>query len=89
MKAARHIPVIEMQPDGYYSTQDIDKLIEAIERRVHAREVMRIEDALTFLNVTRSTLSRMVQAGLPYHAVPGLGGKVFLRSELIDYIKTN
>lgn len=79
--------VIRMEPDSPYPSQDMDRLIAAMENRLAAREVMRIEDALAFLNVTRSTLDRMVKKGLPYHTVPGLGGKLFLRSELIDYIK--
>lgn len=80
--------VIQMRPDGQYSLRDIDKLIDAIESRVHAREVMRIEHAVEFLGVSRSQIDRMCRDGkLPFHRIEGLGGKLFLRSELLEFIK--
>lgn len=83
------MPSIEphIVPDEYYSAKDIDRLFAALEKRIGDQEIMRIEQALDFLSVTRSTLDRMIKKGLPYHNVPGLGGKMFLRSELIAYVK--
>jgi hypothetical protein len=88
-KTTLSMPSIEphLVPDEYYSASDIDRLFAALEKRIVPREILLIEDALVALNCTRSTLDRMVKKGLPYHTVPGLGGKMFLRSELIAYVK--
>ena len=74
-------------PDEYYSIKDIDRLFAALEKRLEASEVMRSEQTEVFLNVSRTTLNIMCRKGLPYHTVPGLSGKIFLRSELIDFVK--
>lgn len=73
--------------DEYYSAKDIDRLFAALEKRIQAREVLRIEQAAEFLGVSRKTLDNLCRAGMPYHRLDGLGTKLFLRSELIDYIK--
>jgi excisionase family DNA binding protein len=80
--------VIKLHPEGQYSSKDIDALIHAIETRVQAREVMRIEQAADFLSVSRRKLDDLCRSGkMPFHRIEGLGGKIFLRSELIEYVK--
>lgn len=68
-----------------YSIKDIDSLIAAIENRVPPREIMRIEHITEFLGVSRKTIDNMCRAGMPFHRLPGLGGKLFVRSEIINY----
>ena len=80
--------VINMVPDGQWPATELDKLIHALEARIlETREVLRIEQMTDFFGVSRKTVDNMCRRGLPFHRVPGLNGKVFLRSELIDYIK--
>jgi excisionase family DNA binding protein len=81
--------VINMVPDGQWPATELDKLIHALETRIlETHEVMRIEHAADFLRISRAQIDRMCKDGqLPFHKLEGLGGKVFLRSELIDYIK--
>lgn len=80
--------VINMVPDGQWPAAELDKLIHALETRImENREVLRIEQATSFLGVSRKTVDNMCRRGLPFHRIPGLDGKVFLRSELLDYIK--
>ena len=80
--------VINMVPDGQWPATELDKLIHALEARIlETREVLRIEQMTEFFGVSRKTVDNMCRRGLPFHRVPGLNGKVFLRSELIDYIK--
>lgn len=51
-------PESRVIPDDYYSfsLKDLDTFIQAIERRLEAREVMRIEQAAEFLNVSMTTI---------------------------------
>lgn len=78
----------QIVPDEYYSIKDINRLIEALEKRMKVREVMRIEHAMKFLGIGRSQIDRMCKNGhLPFHCIEGLSGKLFLRSELIEFIK--
>lgn len=81
--------VIQLQSEPTtLNIKDIDTLIEVIEKRVPAKEVMRIEDARNFLGISVRQINHMCQQEqLPFHRLPGLGGKLFLRSELIDHIK--
>lgn len=80
--------IVEMRPDFGFNGPDLDRLIEALEVRVQAREVLRIEQAAGFLSCSVRKINDMCAKGkLPYHRLEGFGGKLFLRSELIDYIK--
>lgn len=74
-------------PDDHYSfnLRDLKTLIIAIERFMESKEVMHTQEAADFLGISASKLYRM--DNVPHHKVPGFSGKVFLRSELIDYIK--
>jgi len=80
----------KLMPDEYYSAKDIDRLFVALEKRFQAREIMRIEEAAKFLSISRRKVDDLCRAGkLPYHMLDGLGGKFFLRSELIEKIKAS
>jgi excisionase family DNA binding protein len=81
-------PVINMVPDGQYSIKDIDALLAALESRVQAREVMHRQEAADYLGINVRTLDRMSKRGeLPFHQLKGLEVRLFLRSELIAFIK--
>lgn len=82
--------VVAMPVDqGPYNEQELEALIHGLEKVILARkEVMRVESAAAFLNISRAQVDRMCRDGqLPFHRLDGLGGKLFLRSELIDHIK--
>lgn len=84
------MPHIEphLVPDEYYSAKDIDRLFSALEKRLEAKEVLRIDDAAKFLSCSVRKINDMCQHDkIPYHRIDGLAGKIFLRSELIDFIK--
>lgn len=77
-------------PDEYYSAKDIDRLFAALEKRMQAREVLRIEHVMDLLEISRAQVDRMCKDGqLPFHKLEGLGTKLFLRSELIGRIKNS
>jgi hypothetical protein len=77
---------VQMVPESQFHDKDLERLLSEL-RGVVQRDVMRIEQAAAYLAVSITTLHLMCRKGLPYHRVDGLGGKIFLRSELIDYIK--
>lgn len=79
--------VVNMVPEGYFQNKDLERMLIEIRRVAEQDEVMRSEQAEVYLKVSRTTLNVMCRKGLPYHTVPGLGGKIFLRSELIEFIK--
>ena len=74
-------------PDDYYSfnLKDLNTLVVALKRFGESKEVMHTKEAAAFLGISVSKLYRM--KNLPYHRLEGLEGRLFLRSELIDYIK--
>ena len=78
--------VIQMRPDGRYQNQDLQRLVEELAEVVKQQEVMRTKEAAAFLGISQSQLYR-IQSCLPSHQVPGIAGRIFLRSELIDFIK--
>lgn len=71
-------------PDEYYSARDKAALV----KRIQAREVLRIEDATAELGISIRKLDDLcAKHGLPHHRIPGMAGKIFLRSELIEYVR--
>lgn len=74
-------------PDDHYSfnLHDLKTLIVAIERFAESKQVMHAEDAAAFLGISERTLNRLI-GSLPSHKLEGIG-RVWLKSELIDYIK--
>lgn len=80
--------VIKMETDYGFPVADLDRLIAAMEGRMQAREVMRIEQAADFLSCSVRKVNDMCAKGkLPYHRLEGFGGKLFLRSEIVEFIK--
>ena len=75
-------------PDGQYSPIDLDKFLFELEARFKQKEVMKIEQAAEFLTCSSSKIHELCRKDkIPYHRVDGIGGKLFLRSELIEYVK--
>ena len=77
-------------PDDYYAhdLKDLNTLLVALRRLVEVKEVMTIEDAAAFLSCSVRKINDMCQHGkLPYHRLDGLAGKLFLRTELIEFVK--
>jgi excisionase family DNA binding protein len=74
---------------GSYNEKELEALIHGLEKVILARnEVMRVDQAAAFINISRAQVDRMCRDGqLPFHRLEGLGGKLFLRTELIDFIK--
>lgn len=80
--------VVNLIPDGYFSNKDLERLLIELHKVVQQKEVLRIEDAAEFLSCSVRKINHLCQHDkLPYHRIDGLSGKVFLRSELIDFIK--
>ena len=77
-----------MEPEGQYSKVDLDRFLFELETRFKQKEVMRIEDVAAEFSCSVRKINHLCQHGkIPFHRIDGLGGKVFLRSELIDFIK--
>lgn len=74
---------LQAVPDEYYSIEDVDRLLKALVDRMNAEAVMHAKEVAAFLGVSERTVFR---SELPFHKVKGLG-RVYLRSEIIEYIK--
>lgn len=77
--------IIQLKPEGQFINKDLERLLIELREIAHAPEVMDTQQAAAFLGISASKLYRM--DNIPSHRVPKISGKVFLRSELIDYIK--
>jgi hypothetical protein len=77
--------VIQMRPEGQYTNKDLEKLLIELREVIQQQEVMHSQEAAKFLGISVGKLYRM--SNIPHHRVEGIGGKLFLRSELIDFIK--
>lgn len=77
--------LIQMIPDGRYSNPDLERLANELREYVSWPEVMHTKEAAKFLGISESKLYRVDT--IPSHKVPGLSQKVYLKSELIEYIK--
>lgn len=79
--------VIEMIPEGQFSIKDLDILIFALEGRVKAQEVMHRKDAAKFLGMSVRNLDALSSnKRIPFHKPEGWP-KMYLRSEILDFIK--
>lgn len=77
-----------MFPEGYFQNKDLERLLIELGRIIPQKEVLRIEDAAELMRCSVRKVNHLCQHGkIPYHRVDGLGGKIFLRSELIEWIK--
>lgn len=77
--------VIQMKPAGQYSNQDLERLANELRDYVSFPDVLHQQDAANFLGISYSKLRRM--DNVPSHKLPGLSGRIYLKSELIDFIK--
>lgn len=80
-------PVIQMQPEGMFSVKDLDTFLFELERRWKVKEVMHVKECADYLGISVSKLYRLPKSVLPYHQLEGLEGRLYLRSEVIEYIK--
>lgn len=75
-------------PAGQYSPVDLDRFLFELEARFKQKEVMRIEQAAEFLSCSVSKMYELCRNDkIPSHRVDGIGGRLFLKSELLDFIK--
>lgn len=85
------MPTIEPRviPDDYYSftLKDMSTLVKALERFMEHKEVMRTKEAAKFLGIGKTKMYQMDR--IPSHTLPGISGKFYLRSELIDFIRNH
>ena len=74
-------------PDDHYSynLKDLNTLLIALERFTAQNEIMRTKEAAKFLGIGKTKMYQMDQ--IPSHKLPGIAGKFYLKSELIDFIK--
>lgn len=79
---------IQMVPDTGFSIKDLDTLIHALETRVKAREIMHIKEAAEYLGLSESRLYRIPKQVIPYHEIPGIRGRFYIREEIKNKIKT-
>lgn len=77
--------VIQMRPEGQYTNKDLERLVAELREFFQQQEVMFTKDAASFLGISANKLYQM--PSVPSHRMPGIAGRVYLRSELIDYIK--
>ena len=78
-------PSIQMSPDyNGFTIQELDILLMALETRLKAKECMSPKEAAKYCGISVSSLYK---SSLPFHRIPGLGGRVYLRSELVETIR--
>lgn len=77
--------VLQMKPDGCYQDKDLERLSGELREYLEFPEVMWTDQAAKFLGISRNKLYQMDR--LPSHQIPDIIGRVYLRSELIEYIK--
>lgn len=76
--------VIQLNPTGRYSHQELETFVSEIRTYVEReKEVMHAKEVAAFLGVSERTVFR---SELPFHKVKGFG-RIYLRSEVIDFIK--
>lgn len=71
-------------PEGTFSNKDLHRLLVELSAFLDQKEVMHVKEAAAFLGISRSTLYR---TNIPYHTLEGMEGRLYLKSELIDFIK--
>ena len=77
--------IIQMLPDGRYSNPDLEKLANELIQYVQYPDVMRSKEAAKFLGIGKTKIYQMDR--IPSHKLPGIVGKFYLKSELIEFIK--
>ena len=79
--------VIQMLPEGRYTSKDLERLANELLEHARYPDVMRTKEAASFLGIGKTKMYQM--DCIPSHKLPGISGKFYLKSELIEYIKTH
>lgn len=77
--------VIQMLPEGRYSSKDIERLADELIQYVSYPDVMRTKQAAQFLGIGKTKMYQLDR--IPSHKLPGIAGKFYLKSELLEFIK--
>lgn len=77
--------VVNMIPEGQFSNKDLERLLIELDARAKQKEVMHTKEAAAFLGIGVTSIYKVKD--LPYHTLPGLEGRVYLKDELIDFIR--
>lgn len=77
--------IIQMKPTGHYSNPDLERLASELRDYVTFPDVMRTKEAAKFLGIGKTKMYQMDR--IPSHQLPGISGKFYLKSELIEFIK--
>jgi hypothetical protein len=76
--------IVQLKPEGRYVSSDLERLVNEIKDLAEYPEVMHQQVAANFLGISYSKIRRME---IPSHKLPGLVGRIYLKSELLDFIK--
>lgn len=77
--------VIQLKPEGRYTNADLERLANELIEYVRYPDVMRTKQAAEFLGIGKTKMYQMDR--IPSHNIPGITGKFYLKSELIEFIK--
>jgi hypothetical protein len=75
-----------MNPEGMFSIKDLDRFLFEAERRFKQKEVMNPKEAAQFIGVSVATLYK---SEVPFHKIPGIDRRLYLKSEIIQVIKSS
>ena len=79
---------VHMIPEGQFQNKDLEILLNELSEILKAKEVMCRDEAAAFLSISTRTLDRLsISGALPSHQIKGLSKRLYLRSEIIQYIK--
>lgn len=79
---------VQFVPEGQFSTKDLDIFLRELDMRFKQKEVMHRKEVADYMGLSERTVDRLSKpGGLPFHTIEGLSGKLYLRQEIIDYIK--
>ena len=75
---------VHMIPEGQFQNKDLERLLQELQVIIKGKEVMNAADAAEFMGIGKTTIYK---SSVPYHKLPGIEGRFYLRSEIIQYIK--
>jgi len=77
--------IIPMRSEGRYESKDLERLVNELYEHQQHKEVMHAKEAAAFLGIGLTSLYKCKD--IPHHTLPGLEGRIYLKDELIDFIK--
>jgi predicted DNA-binding transcriptional regulator AlpA len=81
---------VQFVPDGQFSVKDLDRFLISLEARWKSKDVLNHEECAEYIGCSVRTLYRLGNCGsIPYHTLQGLGGRLYLKSEIIEAIKSH